>query len=98
MAKREVLGVMDCPECGLSGAEVKRAKSGLLYRWCPECNAQYFPRTDEASARLAKRAGVGGAAVSPVTDTEKKSAPAAVIEKAAAIKPATSAGFNLGGL
>jgi hypothetical protein len=58
MAKREVLGVMDCPECGMSGAEVKLQKTGLLYRWCPECNAQYFPRTPEASDRLAKAAGM----------------------------------------
>lgn len=66
MAKREVLGHMDCPECGLSGAEVKPQKNGLAYRWCPECNAQYFPRTEEASARLLKKAR----ASVPVTGTE----------------------------
>ena len=48
---REVIGHMDCPECG-EAAEVKRTKAGLAYRWCTECNAQYFPRTVEASERL----------------------------------------------
>lgn len=57
MAKREVLGLVDCPECGMSGAEVKAQKNGLAYRWCPECNAQYFPRTEEASARLLAKVG-----------------------------------------
>jgi hypothetical protein len=94
MAKREVLGVMDCPECGMSGAEVKQAKSGLLYRWCPECNAQYFPRTDDASARLGKRAGIGAApAVSPVTVTEVKTPDVVPVP---AIKKPARAGFDFG--
>lgn len=62
MAKRELVGHQDCPECGRSGAEVKVAKSGLVYRWCPDCNAQYFPRTVEASDRLRR-------AMVPVTVT-----------------------------
>lgn len=66
MAKREIVGVMICPECGMTGAEVKRQKNGLLYRYCPECNAQYFPRTEDASARLGAKCG----AVS-VTDNTK---------------------------
>lgn len=75
MAKREVLGTMDCPECGKSGAEVKEQKNGMAYRWCPECNAQYFTRTPETDARL--RAKIGGA--KPVTvslqEPEAKTAP-----------------------
>ena len=90
MSKREILGTMDCPECGMSGAEIKAQKTGLLYRWCPECNAQYFPRTAEASERLEARAGIGKASESPVTGTKQK----------AAIEPKVStparAGFNLG--
>lgn len=53
---REILGHMSCPECG-SQAEVKKQKNGLAYRWCTECNAQYFPRTPEASDRLLAKCG-----------------------------------------
>lgn len=74
---REVLGEMACPECG-GVAEVKRTKAGLAYRWCTDCNAQYFPRTPEASDRLLAKCGVKPA---PVTDTapapEPKPAPKA---------------------
>jgi len=92
MAKREVLGVMDCPECGMSGAEIKAQKSGLLYRWCPDCNAQYFPRTVEASARLGLKAGIGAVPVVPVTVTEEK-APAMPVTKHPAPK---RDGFDMG--
>lgn len=94
MAKREVLGTMTCPECGKTGAEVKKQKGGLLYRWCPECNAQYFPRTEETSERLGRAAGIGARQEAPVTDTEQKqpvTAPPATAQKA---RP----GFTLGGL
>lgn len=54
----------DCPECvadGIKGsAEVKRTKAGLLYRWCTECAAQYFPRTVEMSDRLGRACGISG--------------------------------------
>jgi len=60
MAK-EVLAVCMCPECGADGAaEIKRTKAGLLYRWCTECAAQYFPRTVEMSDRLGRAAGLSG--------------------------------------
>jgi|GEM_PF-1374919 len=70
MAKREILGRVDCPECGMSGAEVKRQKNGLAYRWCPECNAQYFTRTAETSARLLEKCGAPAVPV-PVTVSEE---------------------------
>lgn len=65
---REVIGHMECPECG-GEAEVKRTKAGLAYRWCTECNAQYFPRTAEASDRLIGKCGGEKAAPPSVTDT-----------------------------
>lgn len=67
MAKREVIGVCNCTECGFEDAEIKAQKSGLLYRWCPECNAQYFTRDTVTSERL--RAKIRGAVpkVAPVT-------------------------------
>lgn len=72
MAKREVLGVMPCPECGHDSAEVKAQKNGLCYRYCPECNAQYFPRTEDASNRLLAKVGK-----TPVPETETKATPEA---------------------
>lgn len=77
---REVIGQMACPECG-GEAEVKRTKAGLAYRWCTECNAQYFPRTAEASDRLIGKCTDAKLAPLPVTGTEPKPA-------AAKVKPA----------
>lgn len=67
MAKQKPVGFMVCPECGLEGAEIKTQKTGLLYRWCPDCNAQYFPRTEQASERLRARMmpAEGGAVAAP---------------------------------
>lgn len=76
---REILGHMACPECG-SEAEVKKQKNGLAYRWCTECNAQYFPRTAEASDRLLTKCG----AATPAPVPEKKPAPAPVTVSAPA--------------
>lgn len=67
MAKREVFGKCECPECGFPDAEIKLQKSGLAYRWCPDCCAQYFPRTKEASDRMIKKYGIAQAG----TDTDK---------------------------
>lgn len=65
--KREVVGTMQCPECGFQHAEVKRQKNeALAYRFCPECHAQYFARTPETSERLIAKTGSA-----PVTVTEK---------------------------
>ena len=71
---REVLGHMACPECG-SEAEVKKQKNGLAYRWCTECNAQYFPRTAEASDRLL--ANCGALKPAPVPAAKPATAPKA---------------------
>lgn len=86
---RDVLAVCDCPECGQSGAEVKRTKAGLLYRWCPECLAQYFPRNQAASDRLGARVGIGTG-----TGTAKKEAPEPETvqeHKPEPVQPATAA-------
>lgn len=47
MAAGKLVGHVACPECKTSGAEVKEDKNGHLYRWCPDCNAQYFTRGDD---------------------------------------------------
>lgn len=56
----QVLKEIECPECGGAG-QVKRQKNGMLYRWCMDCKAQYFPKSPEASDRLAARYGIGEA-------------------------------------
>lgn len=52
MAKTPALGFMICPECGFEHAEIKMTKTNLAYRYCPDCNAQYFTRNIEGSERL----------------------------------------------
>lgn len=42
MAKKEAIGYMACPECGFPDAEIKHDKNGKLYRYCPDCSAQYM--------------------------------------------------------
>jgi hypothetical protein len=68
---REVLGTCTCPECS-GAAEVKRTKSGLAYRWCMDCNAQYFPRCERTSARLLEKCGIKP---EPVREREEAPAP-----------------------
>lgn len=60
---REVLGTMVCPECGHQGAQVKAQKNGKPYRYCPQCDAQYFARSDAAAAALLAK--IGKAAPAP---------------------------------
>jgi ssDNA-binding Zn-finger/Zn-ribbon topoisomerase 1 len=68
---------MTCPECGLKGAEIKEQKARadgivLLYRWCPDCNAQYFPRTIDASERLRAKMASPVTVREPETVVEQK--------------------------
>lgn len=85
---RDVIGLCTCPECGHDGAEIKETKSGLAYRWCPQCFAQYFPKKYPQSDRLKATARPGTAtgryAPPPVQEQEPKPAP----EKTAPAKPA----------
>jgi len=87
MAKREVLGYMPCPECDFERAEIKRQKCGVkLYRYCPECNAQAFART-EAQEKAMRRA-IAKTGVPPVVVEAPKPAPAPDPEKPAEPKKA----------
>lgn len=52
MARGELIGLMDCPECGFVEAEVRPDKSGHAYRFCPDCTAQYFSRGGEKEKAL----------------------------------------------
>lgn len=75
MAAKEVLGTMTCPECGFPDAEIKRDKAGNLYRYCPDCNAQYFTRGDpKRSANLERH--LNKPAPAPAADPAPAAAPA----------------------
>jgi predicted nucleic acid-binding Zn-ribbon protein len=77
MASR-LIGRTDCPECGHGAAHVKVAEGEgkRPYRYCPECGAQYFPRSDRQARDLEAR-----------TRPEKHAAPAAVDERSTAPTP-----------
>ena len=51
----ELLGRCVCPECNFQSAhiKIKTDKEGAkAYRHCPECGAQYFPRSIAQDAQL----------------------------------------------
>ena len=80
MPAKSPIGHIACPECDHSDAEVKLDKNGKPYRYCPECNAQFFPRSPEAQQRLMHR-------MRPVTGSSAAAPPAAPAKPA---KPASS--------
>lgn len=51
MAKSELIGLCDCPECDFPDAEVRNDKGGHPYRFCPDCTAQYFTRGNPVKVR-----------------------------------------------
>ena len=93
---KEILGLMQCPECGFMEAQVKEQKNGLAYRFCPDCSAQYFTRRPVDSDRLILKIRPA----SPVTGTgaQKKIEPAAAEAPRAKNEPAKPDGFSLGRL
>ena len=94
---REVLGQMACPECG-GPAEVKQQKNGLAYRWCLDCNEQYFPRTAEASDRLLAKCGAAkpAPAPAPVPKADPVTLPAPDTKPAAPkAKPKAASPFDI---
>lgn len=74
----KAIGLCKCPECDNENAEVKPQRNGLVYRFCPGCKAQYFPRTPETSDRLRAKMRPD-----TVTDTAP-AAPSAPVEE---VKP-----------
>ncbi|MFO0255637.1 MAG: hypothetical protein ACK52V_16120 [Betaproteobacteria bacterium] len=55
MAKKPVIGYMQCPDCDFPDAEVREDKHSLAYRYCPECNLQTFTREPVKDARMRAR-------------------------------------------
>lgn len=64
MAKAPLLGHCACPECGFAEAEIRTTKTGKPYRYCPDCNSQYFARTEAQEAALLKK--IAGSKPEPV--------------------------------
>lgn len=92
MARGELLGLCNCPECGFPDAEVRPDKSGSPYRFCPDCTAQYFSRGNEQKkANLLKQIRKRPEAAPPViaggavTGTASKEALPATVSKAPAL-------------
>lgn len=51
----QMLGRCACPECGFTSAHVKKTEgkeTAKAYRYCPECGAQYFPRSNRQESDL----------------------------------------------
>jgi predicted nucleic acid-binding Zn-ribbon protein len=40
-----IIGRTACPECDFKSAHVKQGPKSI-YRYCPECGSQYFPRNE----------------------------------------------------
>lgn len=80
-----MLGRTPCPECGFGAAHVKQAEGEgkRPYRYCPECSAQYYTRTNRQAADL-------------MAKTRDKPAPAAA--PAAPPAPAPARGGFLAGV
>lgn len=96
---REVLGTMVCPECGQPHAQVKAQKNGKPYRYCPECDAQYFARSDLAAAALLAKVGKtapapAAAPAAPAPEPAAKAKPAAKPAAKTAPAPAPAAEPN----
>lgn len=67
-----MIGRAACPECGFESAHVKQSER-CIYRWCPECGAQHYARTERQRADLMKKTRQ----VASATTTGSASAPAA---------------------
>lgn len=80
----EMLGRAKCPECGFESAHVKikTDKDGAKpYRHCPECGAQYFPRSVTQADNL--RAQIKAAKVdTPAPEKTPEKVPEVAPEKA----------------
>jgi predicted nucleic acid-binding Zn-ribbon protein len=51
------IGRTNCPECGFDAAHVKRKdeEGKKAYRHCPDCGAQYFPRSSGQEKTLLEK-------------------------------------------
>lgn len=81
----KIIGRTQCPECDFEAAHVKESDR-CVFRYCPECGAQYHARTERQRANLLKRTRLNDVAPVPAP-----AAAAAPVAKPAAPAPAPAA-------
>ncbi|MEQ1488855.1 MAG: hypothetical protein ABL920_10200 [Methylotenera sp.] len=91
------LALCTCPECLFKDAEVKKAKNGTAYRFCPDCTAQYFTNKKPKSDRLYASVGLDSNGEKIADKATKKPETVTVKPQTTAEKPKAS-GFNLDNL
>ncbi len=92
MASR-IVGRADCPECGFKSAHVKESEK-CLYRYCPECGAQHYAKTDAQRAHLMAKTRATGTSATPSatpTGSAGTSTPPSATPTPAAAAPAAAA-------
>ena len=57
----QIIGRSACPECDFKAAHVKQGPKSI-YRYCPDCGSQYFPRNERQLDLLKNK-------MRPVVDT-----------------------------
>ena len=85
----KIIGRTTCPECAFKSAHVKQKEEAGKhpYRYCPECGAQYYARSDrQAADLLAKVRPEGAAGEVQLTLPEPEAAPARAPAKRAPVK------------
>jgi ssDNA-binding Zn-finger/Zn-ribbon topoisomerase 1 len=76
-----IIGRTACPECEFEAAHVKLktdpapGKEALPYRYCPQCGAQYHPRSKAAAASLLKKTRLEGSSSAEVSPARAHEAP-----------------------
>jgi hypothetical protein len=95
--RKEPIGHMACPECDFPDAEVREDKNGLAYRYCTDCNAQYFSRTAERDKRLRAKMRATAAPAAPQDDAPAEDVKTDMPEPQAPAAPPKPArkGFSL---
>lgn len=96
----KLIGRVKCTECDFEHAHVKiktdppEGKVALAYRHCPECGAQFFPRSKAQADRLTTKMRPEGQTAPPAPPEAAPAAPAAAggAGQPAAVPAATSKG------
>jgi predicted RNA-binding Zn-ribbon protein involved in translation (DUF1610 family) len=74
----ELIGRCTCPECGFHAAHIKKKPEDgkRPFRYCPECGAQYFTRSNTQAQNLLKQMRDAAIDVPPPEEDKPAEAPA----------------------
>ena len=78
---KKLVGHVQCPECDFADADVGEDKKGHLYRYCPECNAQFFTHGHAKRAANLKKRMRPLAAPTPAADPAPAKKPRNALEE-----------------